>query len=115
MLRRTGSNIYNANLANALVRLGHEVHLLCQQPRSAEFGFVVCFGRWEGGKLVVYEVRRPAYAGRCTVYRPDIGGVLPVYVYDRYEGFEVYTFDELSEDGLESYLRANIAAVRDVA
>ena len=26
---------------------------------------------------------RPA---RCTVYRPDIGGLLPVYVADRYEG-----------------------------
>ena len=30
MLRGTGSNIYNANLARALARLGHEVHLLCQ-------------------------------------------------------------------------------------
>jgi len=115
MLRGTGSNIYNVNLANALVRLGHEVHLLCQEPRPAEFGFVDSFGRWERGRLVVYEVRRPAYAGRCTVYRPDIGGVLPVYVYDRYAGFEVYTFNELSEDGLQSYLDANIAAVRDVA
>ena len=35
MLRGTGSNIYNANLAQALARLGHEVHLLCQD-RDAE-------------------------------------------------------------------------------
>ena len=30
MLRGTGSNIYNVNLAPALARLGHEVHLLSQ-------------------------------------------------------------------------------------
>ena len=30
LLRGTGSNIYNANLARALAALGHEVHLFCQ-------------------------------------------------------------------------------------
>ena len=30
LLRGTGSNIYNANLARALAALGHEVDLLCQ-------------------------------------------------------------------------------------
>ena len=37
LLRGTGSNVYNASLAQALARLGHEVHLLCQDreaPRS---------------------------------------------------------------------------------
>ena len=32
LLRGTGSNIYNANLARALARLGHEVDLFCQDP-----------------------------------------------------------------------------------
>src|SRR6185503_20007740 len=88
LLRGTGSNVYNAELAQALVRLGHEVHLLCQEPSPADLGFVDAIGRWEGGKLVVHEVAPPVFEGRCTVYRPDIGGLLPVYVYDRYEGFE---------------------------
>ena len=52
--------------------------------------------------------------GTCTVYRPDIGGLLPVYVYDRYEGFEVRTFDRLSDEELDRYLDANVAAVREV-
>ena len=30
LLRGTGSNIYNANLARELAGLGHEVHLFCQ-------------------------------------------------------------------------------------
>jgi glycosyltransferase involved in cell wall biosynthesis len=115
LLRGTGSNVYNAELAEALVRAGHEVHLLCQDPKPAELGFVDSVGGWKGGELVIRAVRRPAYPGRCTVYRPDIGGLLPVYVYDTYEGFEVRTFDLLTEDELARYLDANVAAVREVA
>ena len=33
LLRGTGSNIYNASLVRALVGLGHEVHLLCQDRK----------------------------------------------------------------------------------
>jgi glycosyltransferase involved in cell wall biosynthesis len=115
LLRGTGSNVYNAELVEALVRLGHEVHLLCQERKPAQLGFVDAVGEWERGKLVVRDVRRPAHAGRCTVYRPDIGGLLPVYVFDTYEGFEVRTFDRLTDDELARYLDANVAAVKEVA
>jgi glycosyltransferase involved in cell wall biosynthesis len=90
LLRGTGSNVYNANLAAALGRLGHEVHLLCQD-------------------------RDPPEMPGVTVHNPDIGRVLPVYVADRYEGFEAKPFPELTEAELEHYLEANVAAVRDVA
>jgi glycosyltransferase involved in cell wall biosynthesis len=89
MLRGTGSNIYNANLARALARLGHEVHLLCQDREV----------RIEG----------------VEIHNPDIHGLLPVYVRDPYEGFEVKTFPELSEAELDRYIEANVAAVRQVA
>jgi glycosyltransferase involved in cell wall biosynthesis len=89
MLRGTGSNIYNVNLAPALARLGHEVHLLCQDR----------------------EVKIPG----VQIHNPDIGGLLPVYVKDPYEGFEVKTFDELTEAELDHYIEANVAAVREVA
>ena len=46
---------------------------------------------------------------------PDIGGLLPVYVADRYEGFEVKTFLELDEAELDAYLSRNVDAVREVA
>jgi glycosyltransferase involved in cell wall biosynthesis len=114
LLRGTGSNVYNAELADALVRLGHEVHLLCQEPKPAELGFVDSFGTWERGRLEVMRIRRPAHRGRCTVYRPEIGGLLPVYVYDTYEGFEVKTFDALTDAELARYIDSNVAAVRDV-
>ena len=89
MLRGTGSNIYNVNLVRALVRQGHEVHLLCQDR----------------------EVRPEG----VHVHNPEIGGLLPVYVKDPYPGFEAKAFPELSDEELGRYLDANVAAVRAVA
>ena len=60
------------------------------------------------------ERRRGAERGRCTVYRPDIGGLLPVYVADRYEGIEARTFAECSDAEIARYIDANVAAVREV-
>jgi glycosyltransferase involved in cell wall biosynthesis len=87
LLRGTGSNIYNANLARALARLGHEVHLLCQDRD------------WDPPAGV-------------TVQNPDIGRVLPVYVADRYDGFDAKPYPRLSGAELRYYLEANVAAVR---
>jgi glycosyltransferase involved in cell wall biosynthesis len=110
LLRGTGSNVYNASLAEALVRLGHEVHLVCQDRHADELEFVAAVGDWDSGELVVNRVRE----GRCTVYRPDIGGLLPVYVADRYEGVVARPFPELSDAELDGYLHANVDAVSEV-
>ena len=112
LLRGTGSNVYNASLAAALVRLGHEVHLLCQEPAPGEFEFVDAVGDWESGRLRVAALRDPP---RCTVYRPDIGALLPVYVADRYEGILARPFQDLSAEELDLYLERNVAAVAEVA
>jgi glycosyltransferase involved in cell wall biosynthesis len=111
LLRGTGSNVYNASLARALAALGHEVHLFCQDREADSLPFVDAVGDWDGGSLRVRTLREPV---RVTAYRPDIGGLLPVYVSDRYEGFEVRAFCDLTEGELERYLDANVAAVRDV-
>src|SRR4030095_13739018 len=89
LLRGTGSNIYNANLARTLAGLGHEVDLFCQDRTVHEP---------EG----------------VTIHVPDIGRVLPVYVADRYEGFDALPFPELDEAALVRYLDANVAAIRSV-
>jgi hypothetical protein len=52
--------------------LGHEVDLFCQDRTVHEP---------EG----------------VTIHVPDIGRVLPVYVADRYEGFDALPFPELDE------------------
>jgi glycosyltransferase involved in cell wall biosynthesis len=87
LLRGTGSNIYNASLARALARLGHEVHLLCQERH------------WNAPEGV-------------TVHNPDIGRVLPVYVADAYDGFDAKPYPDLTEAELDHYIEANVAAVR---
>jgi glycosyltransferase involved in cell wall biosynthesis len=112
LLRGTGSNVYNASLCQALVSLGHEVHLLCQERRVDELEFVDALGTFQGARLEVRTLREPA---RCTVYNPDIDGVLPVYVADRYEDFDAVPFAELDDERLERYLAANVAAVQEVA
>jgi glycosyltransferase involved in cell wall biosynthesis len=141
LLSGTGSNVYNARLAAALAGMGHEVHLLCQDRHPEEQSFVDAVGRWEGGRLTVRAVEAaprvqgsaapagpeqtagtqgPERAGargrrgRCTVYRPDIGGLLPVYVEDHYEGIEARSFERCSDAELARYLDANVGAVAEV-
>jgi glycosyltransferase involved in cell wall biosynthesis len=112
LLHGTGSNVYNAELAQAFVRAGHEVHLLCQDRDPLSLDWVDAAGDWDGGALEVRARREPA---RATVYRPDIAGLLPVYVADRYDGVEARPFAELTDAELDRYLERNVAAVREVA
>src|SRR4029453_16898132 len=95
LLHGTGSNVYNASLARALASQGHEVHLFCQDRRGGELDWV------RGSESITVHVR-------------GIGGLLPVFVADRYEGFEVKTFPELTDEELDRYLDANVTAVREV-
>jgi glycosyltransferase involved in cell wall biosynthesis len=115
LLRGTGSNIYNANLAQALARLGHEVHLLCQDLDASRLGWIDALGRWTGDRLQVQQLHDRAGAGTVTAYLPEIGGVLPLYVQDDYEGFEARVFEDLTDEEIERYISANAAAVADVA
>ena len=112
LLSGTGSNVYNANLAAALRRAGHEVHLFSQERHPEQLDFVDAVGEWHDGRLSVRTLREPV---RCTAYRPDIGGLLPVYVPDSYEGIEARPFPELSQAEIDRYLEANVEAVREVA
>jgi glycosyltransferase involved in cell wall biosynthesis len=118
LLAGTGSNVYNARLAEAMVGLGHEVHLLSQDRHGDELSFVDAVGDWDEGVLQVRELRdgpaREGSAGRCVVYRPDIGGLLPVYVADRYEGIEARTFATCSDAEIASYVQANVSAVEEL-
>jgi glycosyltransferase involved in cell wall biosynthesis len=156
LLTGTGSNVYNARLAAAFVKQGHEVHLLCQDRHPERQPFIDAAGDWDAGTLRVRELdpiapaapqdtrgpaalqqaRTPAAPqepaalreaaapqepaalqearGCCTVYRPELGGLLPVYVADRYEGIEARTFAQCSDAEIAAYVEANVAAVREL-
>jgi glycosyltransferase involved in cell wall biosynthesis len=121
LLDGTGSNVYNARLAAALVGLGHEVHLLSQDRHAEGYPFVDAIGDWDHGTLRVRDLERSASEGdrasrpgRCTVYRPDIGELLPVYVADHYEGIQARTFAQCNDREVADYIAANVAAVLEL-
>jgi glycosyltransferase involved in cell wall biosynthesis len=111
LLGGTGSNVYNARLAEALIGLGHEVHLISQERHPESLPFVSATGVWEDGSLRVRTVR----SGSCTAYRPDIGSLLPVYVQDHYQGLEARTFLDCSDAQVSAYVQANVNAAQEVA
>jgi glycosyltransferase involved in cell wall biosynthesis len=114
MLSGTGSNVYVQNLCRALAREGHDVHLLCQEPDPLDYDFVnECSDVGPHG-IEKRGGQETPYPGWCAVYRPGIGDLLPVYVYDEYPGWRVKTFLDLSDEELENYLERNTHAVEIV-
>ncbi len=119
LLSGTGSNVYNARLAEALVKLGHEVHLFSQDRHPERYAFVRAAGDWDSGELEITRLHGSAADGSagspgCVVYRPDIDGLLPLYVQDRYEGIEARTFADCTDAEVAAYIQANVEAVREV-
>ena len=94
LLSGTGSNVYNASLCTALAAQGHAVQMVCQDHDVPDLA---------AGKT-----------GSVTIHNPDIGGVLPVFVHDTYEGFTVKTFGELTDAELDDYIDRNVVAVREI-
>src|ERR687885_2656080 len=90
LLGGTGSNVYTRALARAWSRIGHEVVVLCQEPRPQDFDLA-------GARVV-----RPELPDR----------LLPVFVLDRYEGLEPRLLQDLTREQRERYVEANAAAVR---
>jgi glycosyltransferase involved in cell wall biosynthesis len=90
LLGGTGSNVYTRQLAREWSRAGHDVTILCQEPHPERFDV--------GGAKVV-----------C----PDVGGLLPVFVLDHYDGYRVQLLQDWSRDDLDAWVEANAAAVRE--
>jgi len=115
MLSGTGSNVYVQNLCRGLAREGHEVHLICQEPAPLAYDFVNESSTVDAGNIERQDEReRPPYPGRCAIYRPEIGGLLPVYVYDDYPGWRVKTFLDLTDEEFDNYVERNVEAVSAV-
>ena len=114
LLTGSGSNVYSANVARSWRRSGHDVLLLCQERHPEMLGFVDAYGAFspDNRRMTTIPVGDVVPAeGRCRVARPDIGGVLPVYVYDAYEGIEAKTFVDLSDAELDKYTASNVTAL----
>ncbi|HEV3473828.1 MAG TPA: glycosyltransferase [Actinomycetota bacterium] len=114
LLEGTGSNIYTSKVAEVWRRQGHEVVAVCQQPPSPSFPHVDGWGT--AGPAGVHGIDGNRSGDRrMVVIRPDIGTLLPVFVVDEYEGFEVKPFVDLEDDELATYLDRNVDALSAVA
>src|SRR5919108_314585 len=90
LLSGTGSNVYTQAIAREWSRAGHDVVVFCQEPHPERFDL-----------------------GGAAVVRPEIGGVLPVFVLDRYEDLEARRLGELTPAERRRYVDLNVAAVRE--
>ncbi|HEX7247782.1 MAG TPA: glycosyltransferase [Actinomycetota bacterium] len=115
LLEGSGSNVATARVCEVLRASGHDVMLLCQEPHLERFEWIDAYGSVGAGGPGELTQRRDASRapGRCVVLRPVIGPTLPVFVVDRYEGFDdVKRFVDLTPDELETYLHRNVEAVK---
>lgn len=90
LLGGTGSNVYTRQLAREWSRAGHDVTVFCQDPHPE-----------------LHDV------GGADVARPYVGGLLPVFVLDRYEGYEVKLLQDCTRAELDRWVDANAAALRE--
>src|SRR4051794_11766726 len=90
LLGGTGSNVYTRALARAWSRAGHEVVVVCQERAPEQYDL-----------------------GGARVVNPELpGGLLPVFVLDRYTGLEPKLLQEFARAQLDAYVEANAAALR---
>src|SRR5918999_3925337 len=104
LLEGSGSNVATARTAEIFRAEGHDVVLLCQERHPERFAWI------DGSGIVDRDGPRdlrpnPVASeapGRCTLLRPEIGSLLPVFVLDPYEGFEeVRRFVDLTDVELD--------------
>jgi glycosyltransferase involved in cell wall biosynthesis len=113
LLRGSGSNIFKANIVRAWRADGHDVLLLCQERDVEGLGFIDAHGDFAPDNLsyTAAPTNEPAADGSATLVRPAIGEILPVYVYDDYEGFTAKCYVDLTDDELNSYVDRNTTAL----
>jgi glycosyltransferase involved in cell wall biosynthesis len=90
LLGGTGSNVYTRQLAREWSGEGHDVTVFCQEPHPE-----------------LHDV------GGATVVKPDVAGLLPVFVLDRYAGYQVKLLQDCTRDELDRWVEANASALRE--
>ncbi len=118
LLEGSGSNVATARIVEVWRAGGHDVLLVCQERHPERYPWIDAWGVLARDGTSTLDPNRNASdaPGRCVLLRPEIGTLLPVFVVDHYEGFEdVRPFVDLAEDELETYLRANVEALRAAA
>jgi len=92
LLAGTGSNVYTRALAREWSNAGHDVVLVSQEREPEQYDL-----------------------GRAQTVAVDLpGGLLPVFVMDRYAGLEPKFLQDFSNSEKQAYVEANAAALREL-
>jgi glycosyltransferase involved in cell wall biosynthesis len=92
LLAGTGSNVYTRALAREWSNAGHDVVVVSQEREPEQYDL-----------------------GRAQTVAVDLpGGLLPVFVMDRYAGLKPKFLQDFSDDEKRAYVEANAAALRDL-
>ncbi len=91
LLGGTGSNVYTRQLAREWARTGHDVVVVCQEAHPE-----------------LYDL------GGARVVRADVGGLLPTFVLDHYDGYDVKLVQDCSRAELDAWVDANASVVREL-
>jgi glycosyltransferase involved in cell wall biosynthesis len=91
LLGGTGSNVYTRQLAREWSLAGHDVTVLSQEARPEAYDL-----------------------GAAATVRPDVHGFLPVFVLDRYEGYDVRRLPDCARAELDAWVEANAGAVQEL-
>jgi glycosyltransferase involved in cell wall biosynthesis len=92
LLGGTGSNVYTRALAREWSNAGHDVVVVCQERAPENFDI-----------------------GGAQVAVPELpGGLLPVFVMDRYAGLNPKLLQEFTDDERRAYVEANAGALREL-
>jgi glycosyltransferase involved in cell wall biosynthesis len=92
LLGGTGSNVYTRSIARQWSRAGHDVVVVSQEPNPEQFDL-----------------------GGAQTVRPDVGGLLPVFVLDRYEGMEAKLLQDISSEERDRFVESSASALRQLA
>jgi hypothetical protein len=112
LLEGSGSNLWTRSVVESLCMQGIDVQLVCQEPHPERYDCIaeVVHHRRDGTFERVLSRETP-YPGRCVMHKPELAGVLPVFVWDRYEEHDqVVPMINLPDETLEAYIEANVEA-----
>lgn len=109
LLTGTGSNLYVNNLVRELAKVGKEVNLLCQDfdPMAIDFVNEYYEFNTENTEYKLVGEKSSSFPGKVRVFKPNLNGFLPVYVYDHYDGYEVKEFPSCTYEEVASYVTQN--------
>jgi len=108
LLHGSGSNIFALNIVEEFLK-ENNVYLFSQENKWDEIEGIGSHWIMDSNQDISIKTKfkETGFVG----VTPYIGDLLPVFVYDDYDGFKVKTFDKLTNMELERYIDLNVKAL----